>query len=55
MLVSGGDHLRCSRNQDDVINPAQIAGVFNNGTIAVQKQSGAARRQAPYDLAPDTL
>src|SRR5262249_49080950 len=54
-FVGRSDYFRSSRNNNDVINPVQIAGIFNDDAVAVQKQSRAPRRRAPQNLAPDTL
>ena len=54
-LVRGGDHFRSSRNNDNVVEPTQITGVFNDRAVAIQEQCGAARRWALQHLAPDTL
>src|SRR5215467_7546005 len=53
--IGSGDHFRGSRNHDNVFDPAQIPGILNDRAVAVQKQSGAAWRRAPYNLAPDPL
>jgi len=53
--VSGGNHFRSSRNNDNILDPPQRAGILNDCAIAVQKQRRPAKRRAPHDLAPDTF
>src|SRR5262249_20767550 len=38
-LVCGGDYFRTSRNYGNVVDFAQIAGIFHDRAITVQKQS----------------
>src|SRR4029077_15833876 len=53
--IGNRDALRRSRNDNDILDPAQIASFFDHGTVAIQEQGRAITRWPLAYLTPHTL
>src|SRR6516165_8318018 len=54
-IVGSRDYVCCPRNYGDVVGPAEVARLIDNGAITVKEQGRAAARRATQDLGPYTL